>query len=77
MSISLGATIASLLVPVVMTAAGDFASGQQVWPASKDPLEDDGLELAPGEGLVLYQPDAGTATDPRRFVANLTVEEAE
>jgi hypothetical protein len=42
-----------------------------------DPFEDDDVILAPSEGALLYQPDAGTASDPRRFTVNLRAEEAE
>jgi hypothetical protein len=35
------------------------------------PKEDEQPVLAAGEGLVLYQPDAGTTSDTRRFVTNV------
>lgn len=39
-------------------------------------LERDQMLLQPGEGVVCYQPDAGTASDSRRFVMNITAEYA-
>lgn len=40
-----------------------------------EPDEDGMLVLAPGEGIVLRQPDAGVASDPRRAVFNIGWEE--
>jgi hypothetical protein len=77
LTITLGATAASFIAPAIITAASAFPTDDQSWPNSKDPLEDHALELEPGEGVVLYQADAGTATDPRRFVVNITAEELE
>jgi len=77
MTVTLGAIVASFIVPSIISASGVFPDSQQVWPATKDAMEEDGIELAPGEGVVIYQPDAGTAADPRRFVANIVVEEVE
>jgi hypothetical protein len=39
------------------------------------PPEDGQPILAAGEGIVAYQPDAGTASDPRRFITNIAWEE--
>lgn len=77
MTVTLGATIASFLVPVVMTAVGNYGDSPQVWPYSKDPFEDDGIVIPPQSGVVLYQPDNGTTTDPRRFITNLVTEEVD
>src|SRR3990167_4497440 len=77
MTPSLGATVKTFLTPIIISAASPFAPPPQVWPTSKDPLEDGGLVLAAGEGLVLYQPDAGTASEVRRFTVDATTEEAD
>jgi hypothetical protein len=51
----------------------DFATavGQNVVSKVNEPFapshEDEYLDYGPGEGFVLYQPDAGTASDVRRF----------
>lgn len=37
--------------------------------------EDEFIDLAPGEGLVAFQLDAGTASDQRKLVVNLTWDE--
>jgi hypothetical protein len=75
MTVTLGATLASFLVPTVLVSNSVYVTVPQVWPNSKDPFEDDGLVIPPLSGLVLWQPDAGTASDPRRFVANVITEE--
>jgi hypothetical protein len=77
MVITLGALIASFIVPQMQAAGQTFAPPPQVWPVDHDPFEDDDVILVPSEGALLYQPDAGTASDPRRFTVNLRAEEAE
>lgn len=78
MTVTLGATIASFLVPQMHAASQVFHPPVQAWPdGGHDPFEDDDIILAPGEGAVLYQPDAGTTSDPRDFVVNMRVEEVE
>ena len=77
MTVTLGATIATFVVPQMHAAGQFFAPSPQDWPVDHDPFEDDDVILAPGEGAVLYQADAGTASDPRRFVLNLRAEEVE
>lgn len=73
---STGMTVTLLASAIAMTFLPpgiDFATavGQNVVSKVNEPyepvLEDDFLELVAGEGFVLYQPDAGTATDVRRF----------
>jgi len=78
MTVTLGATIASFLVPQMHAAGQFFGPPQQEWPSGgNDPFEDDDVVLAPGEGALLYQPDAGTASDPRDFTVDLRIEEVE
>ncbi len=79
MTCTLGATLTSFLTPAVLTGVGAMTGDEQVWPHSRDPLDEDaGVELAPTEGVVIYQADAGTATtDNRRLVVNATIEEFE
>lgn len=67
MTVTLGALAWSVQSPawIQSTAVGIWMPG----PGGKfEPAnEDDFLDIGPGEGLVLYQPDGGTASDPRRF----------
>ena len=77
MTVTLGALIASFVVPAMNATGQFFGPPPLVWPVDHDPFEDDDIVLAPAEGALLYQPDAGTASDPRRFTCNLRVEEVE
>lgn len=42
---------------------------------SWDPKEDGQVLLRPGQGVVLYQQDAGASGDPRRVMVNYAWEE--
>jgi len=78
MTVTLGATVATYLVPQMHAVGQVFAPPAQEWPSGgNDPFEDDDVILAPTEGVLLYQPDAGTASDPRRFTVDLRIEEVE
>lgn len=77
MTVTLGATIASFVAPMMLAVSQTFTPPEQKWPGAHDPFEDDDIVLAPGEGAVLYQPDPGTAADPRRFTVDMRVEEVE
>ena len=77
MAVTLGATIATFVVPQMHAAGQFFGPAPQEWPGDADPFEDNDIILAPGEGALLYQPDAGTASDPRKFNLNLRAEEAD
>lgn len=70
-----GAAIGTFLVPPFLLS-GTAATIQQtnneveqLIPTGFD-FEDDWNVFAPGQGAVLYQPDAGTASDIRKFVAH-------
>jgi len=76
-TITVGTRIATFLVPQMHAAGQFFGPPPQKWPEDNDPFEDDDVILAPGQGAVLYQPDAGTASDPRDFTIDLRAEEAE
>lgn len=76
MTVTLGATICSFIIPALISAANVFPTFDQEWPHSGD-FEDDDVMLEPAEGAVLYQPDVGIASDSRRFVIDLSAEEAE
>jgi len=69
--------VTTFVVPPVLTGVGQFDPAVQRWPENRDPFETDGLLLVPGEGVVIYQPDAGTAADTRRFVMDITTDEVE
>lgn len=68
MTLSAGAVVSSAVVSPVLTAVGGgvVASGtllQGVWVFP--------ITLRGGQGLVLRQPDAGTASDTRKVIANV------
>src|SRR5262245_37016520 len=58
--------------PPVITAAGVLTPVEDTWW----PLNEDSLPIIlPGEGLVVRQPDAGVASDPRKMVVSCEWEE--
>lgn len=60
--------VGRIQVPAIITAAGVYGAIVPVY--NMDPLAFQrgmDVELAPGEGLVIYQPTAGTVSDPRVF----------
>lgn len=67
-TVTVGAVASTWLPPGIDFAT---AAGQNVISKVNEPYapttEDEFIELASGEGLLLYQPDAGTTTDVRRF----------
>lgn len=69
-----GSLLASVLTPAGLLAgtATSFAPHPSIvqWMFDGSNDEDEWLTLAPGEGAVLYQLDAGTASDSRRFTFN-------
>lgn len=80
MTITLGAIIHSAVPPTVAnTSPGAQTATAQELLVGGDPTTDEGggIVLAPGEGMVLYQPDAGTASDTRKFDSDLTWLEAD
>lgn len=74
LSLSAGAVVRSFL-PVatisVLTGIAIVGTPEQIF----DPGPEDYIELAPGEGLVVRQADAGSTSDDRRYVVNFVVEE--
>ena len=71
LSISGGADIFSFLPTASATAVGYVASSIMDWLP-----EEEGMPvLREGEGIACYQPDAGTASDTRRFITNIAWDE--
>lgn len=77
--INAGIGIAGSLVPPLLVS-GTLAD--MLWAPSvvdymleSDAGEDQWPVLLPGEGLVLWQPDAGTASDARRFIYDIKWDE--
>lgn len=64
--------VACAFLPIASATAVGYAA-----PAVADwePEDDDVIVLGAGEGVICRQPDAGTASDTRRFIMNLYVEE--
>jgi len=77
-TVTLGNPAWSATVPGMdFTTAGIINSFLfQVWYVGGNLLsEDEFIDLAPGEGLVCYQIDAGTSSDQRKLVVNLLWDE--
>jgi hypothetical protein len=66
-----GAVICGFIVSSVLTAVGVGVSYEQSLIFSQDGE----IILAPGEGIVIRQADAGTASDTRKVLVNITWEE--
>lgn len=71
MVVTNGAVVGAFLPIASATAVGYTNATAIEWNAD---AERD-LLLAPGEGLLFRQPDAGTTSDTRRFITSLTTEE--
>lgn len=71
LAVTAGAVMYGFLTMGIITAAGVAEPVISSW----DPNEDGEPVIRPGEGVVIRQPDAGVATDPRRAVVNLAWEE--
>lgn len=71
LSLSAGAVVCDFL-PVASATAVGFTDPVV---AEFDAFLEDYVDLAAGEGLVIRQPDAGTAADSRRYTVTFVVEE--
>lgn len=81
-SLVASAFVGGTLIPPTITAGTAASFVTQTIPDqflfnSVSDTEDDFLVLAPGEGVVIYQPDAGTASDSRRFTLNIVHDEVD
>lgn len=68
--VTIGADVFAFISGIWNQATGSGGPGvgyAQNW----QPEEDGQLVLAAGEGLACWQPDAGSTSDPRRFVTNI------
>lgn len=79
LTVTLGAVLSANLPPVLVQAT---AAAITVCPTVdtllwRDGSEEDFLVLAPGEGAVIYQPDAGTAADARKFIGSILWDEVD
>ena len=72
LTLTAGAVIESFVVGSILTAVGAVSVPEEMW----QPKDDDGLiVLRQNEGVVIRQPDAGTAADTRKIVMTLSWEE--
>jgi len=68
MTVTVGAIAWSALAPFIDFATAAGINVQPRFTEYYDPDDEEAyLDFGPGEGLLLYQPDAGTASDIRRF----------
>lgn len=67
--------VAGFLVPTfgITTSGASWNAGPSVEWAPHD--EEEFIDIGPGEGIGLYQPDNGTATDTRRFLSSIEWDE--
>jgi hypothetical protein len=62
----------ALSIPGLATAVGAFGGSKQIIPKSPIAYERGmDLEIGPGEGIVIYQTQAGSGSDTRKFVVQL------
>lgn len=78
LTVSVGAVLSAVLpmqlIQSTAVAVTAFPPTEMIlWPLTGGQTpEDDMIVLAPGQGGLVYQPDAGTASDPRRFSLDLS-----
>ena len=65
-----GNPIRGIIVPAIMSAVGTGVPADIVWEAIDNESE---LILRPGEGIVVRQADAGTTSDTRRCIVDMTL----
>lgn len=75
LTITAGNVLAEFFPTASATAVGYAPPAFQFWRPPKNLGRTGALVLAPGEGLLVRQPDAGTAADTRRFVTSFLIEE--
>ncbi len=71
LTLTAGAVICGFIVTSILTAVGVGVAIQQEIVFS----EDGEIVLAPGEGIVCRQPDAGTTADTRKVIMNIAWDE--
>lgn len=71
LTLTAGAAIYAFMPVASQTAGSGIPPGQGDWNPDNNGM----IILAAGEGIVCRQPDAGTASDTRRFVTNIAWEE--
>jgi hypothetical protein len=72
MTVTLVQEFASFDIPAILTAVGVYGGVKHTLIESPQAyVRGQFLELAPGEGMLCYQPTAGTASDPRVFGVNV------
>lgn len=74
MTVTLGGLIWSAFIPPTLTGVGWATSQPAIWEPRH---ERDYVVLAPGEGIVFYQPEAGATADDRRGTVTATWDEVD
>lgn len=69
--VTLTESVWTFLPVAALTAAGSSSPSDSVWM----PKEDEQVILLQNQGVVCWQPDAGTASDTRRIVTDVAVSE--
>lgn len=74
MTVTLGALIWAPFIPPTLTGVGWAATPPLIWQPQ---YERDYVVLAPGEGVVFYQPEAGATSDDRKGHLAVTWDEVD
>jgi len=75
MTVTLGNVAFASIVPALLLTTSGLVFATSEAQEFRPTDEEDYLDIAPGEGFVLYQPDAGTTTDGRRFTVRGRIDE--
>lgn len=67
MTVTVGQRLGVMTLPAILTAVGIYGGSEEILPFSPFGWQrGHNLEIAPGEGLLIYQDVGGTASDPRK-----------
>ncbi len=78
MVVTVVGAVGQFQIPSIMTAVGAVHAGEEVIPRNAlSYTRGQDLEIAPGEGLVVYQTVAGTAADTRKFNIQIEFDEVD
>lgn len=74
-TVTLVGQVAALPVPALVTTVASYGGNTVLYDVSEQYTRGTGVEFGPGEGLVVFQPTAGTASDVRLFNMRLVWDE--
>ena len=74
-TITLVRDVANFVVPALVTTAGTYGGNAVIYETADPYTRGTALELKSGEGLVIYQSQAGVGSDVRKFTAHIEWDE--